>query len=125
MPRFVILRHDSPRGEHFDLMLETAGDVLKTWALPQPPEIGVPMDCEALADHRIEYLDYEGPLSGQRGAVSRWDRGTYSLESRSDTQWIVQLDGEKFAGQANLYRNPNDSNRWRFSLAGAEHGPPG
>ena len=26
MPRFVILRHDSPQGEHFDLMLE-AGDV--------------------------------------------------------------------------------------------------
>ena len=39
VPRFVILRHDSPRGEHFDFMLEAAG-VLKTWALPQPPEIG-------------------------------------------------------------------------------------
>jgi hypothetical protein len=52
MPRFVILRHDSPRGVHYDLMLED-GDVLKTWALPQPPEAGVEMVCDALPDHRL------------------------------------------------------------------------
>ena len=52
-------------------MLE-AGDVLKTWALPQPPQPGVEMECTALADHRLAYLDYEGPLSGNRGAVTRW-----------------------------------------------------
>ena len=39
MPRFVILRHDKPRGEHFDFMLE-AGDVLKTWALALAPGSG-------------------------------------------------------------------------------------
>jgi hypothetical protein len=124
MPRFVILRHDDSRGEHFDFMLETAGDVLKTWALPRSPEIGVQMDCEALADHRIEYLDYEGPISGGRGVVGRWDRGAYTLERHDETQWIVQLDGEIIAGQATLCRNPNDSNRWRFSLAETEHGSP-
>jgi hypothetical protein len=116
MPRFVILRHDNPRGTHFDFMLETAGDVLKTWALPGPPEIGVQMDCAALADHRIEYLDYEGPISGQRGEVSRWDRGSYALERHSDTQWIVQLSGEKFAGQANLIRSEDNSSRWCISF---------
>ena len=94
MPRFVILRHDSPRGEHFDFMLE-AGDVLKTWALPRPPEIGVEMDCEALADHRLAYLDYEGPISGQRGSVTRWDCGTYTLERQSDAEWTVNLVGRE------------------------------
>lgn len=113
MPRFVILRHDSPRGEHFDFMLEAAGDVLKTWALPRPPEIGVEMSCEALADHRIEYLDYEGAVSGQRGAVTRWDQGTYTLERHNDAEWIVQLDGERFAGKAILCRLETDSNRWQ------------
>jgi hypothetical protein len=40
MSRFAILRHDSPRGLHWDLLLET-GDTLATWALPQVPEANV------------------------------------------------------------------------------------
>ena len=35
MPRFALLIHDAPRGMHYDFFLEV-GDVLKTWALPQP-----------------------------------------------------------------------------------------
>jgi len=116
MPRFVILRHDSPRGEHFDFMLE-AGDSLKTWALPHPPEAGVEIDCEALADHRLAYLEYEGPISGERGAVTRWDRGTFSLERQSSEEWAVTLAGERLAGQATLLRSADDPKKWRFSLA--------
>jgi hypothetical protein len=115
VPRFVILRHQTPQGEHFDFMLELDG-ALKTWRLPRPPDVGAEMDCEALADHRIEYLDYEGPISGDRGAVTRWDRGTYVLERRSDAEWIARLVGEKQAGRARLFRSPDDFNRWRFSL---------
>jgi len=76
MPRFVILRHDAPRRLHFDFLLEVSGG-LKTWALPQSPQDGVEMVCEALPDHRQGYLDYEGPVSGGRGTVTRWDWGTY------------------------------------------------
>ena len=104
-------------------MLE-AGDVLKTWALPRPPGAGVEMDCEALADHRLAYLDYEGPISGERGAVTRWDRGTYTLERQSDAEWAVMLAGEKLAGQATLLRSADDPKRWRFHLAEAAHGSP-
>jgi hypothetical protein len=124
VPRFVILRHDSPRGEHFDFMLE-AGDVLKTWALPRPPEIGGEMQCEALADHRRAYLDYEGPVSGQRGAVTRWDYGTYTIERHSDAEWIVDIIGDRLTGKATLWCAPDDTSRWRFSLSEAEHGPRG
>ena len=115
VPRFVILRHDSPRGEHFDFMLEAAG-VLKTWALPRPPEIGVEMECEALADHRIEYLDYEGAVSGDRGTVTRWDCGTYLLERQGDAEWIVQLVGKELSGRASLFRLEPASSRWRVSF---------
>jgi hypothetical protein len=115
VPRFVILRHDSPQGEHFDFMLE-AGNVLKTWALPRPPQAGAEMDCEALADHRIEYLDYEGPISGERGAVTRWDQGTYTLKHHSDAEWIVQLFGERFSGRASLLRSESDPSRWMASF---------
>ena len=115
MPRFVILRHDSPRGEHFDFMLEAAG-VLKTWALPRPPEAGVEMDCEALADHRLAYLDYEGPISGERGVVTCWDRGTYTVERQNDREWAVTLAGDKLPGEATLLRSADDPKHWQFSL---------
>lgn len=117
MPQFAVLRHDSPRGVHFDFLLEV-DDVLKTWALPQPPQPGVEMECEALDDHRMVYLDFEGSLSGQRGSVTRWDRGAYLLERRSDTEWVVFLEGEKVTGEVSLRRMAGDSSRWRFLIAG-------
>jgi len=82
MPRFVILEHDHP-SLHWDLMLE-AGDVLQTWRLANPPEVGSsPIDAMALGDHRIAYLEYEGPVSGNRGAVRRWDAGVFDEEPDS------------------------------------------
>ena len=61
---------------HWDSMLETDG-VLRTWALPAEPAKDHEMIAEALADHRLAYLDYEGPISGDRGEVRRWDAGEW------------------------------------------------
>jgi hypothetical protein len=97
MPRFVILRHEIPQGVHFDLMLEE-GDVLKTWSLPEPPQPGKEIECQSLADHRLAYLDYEGPISGGRGSVTRWDYGGYAVERQSDREWVLRLTGEQFTG---------------------------
>jgi hypothetical protein len=108
--RFAVLIHDSPRGLHYDFFLE-AGDVLKTWALPRAPEPGLEMPCEALADHRPLYLDYEGPISGGRGTVARWDQGTYSVKLWSDEEIIVELVGTRLSGRVELRRQ---AQRWRF-----------
>ena len=70
MPRFVILEHDYPQ-QHWDLMLE-AGPVLRTWRLAEPPDVGRPVAATASFDHRPVYLDYEGPVSGNRGTVQRF-----------------------------------------------------
>ncbi len=75
MPRFVILEHDCPH-LHWDLMLEM-GNALRTWRLAAPPTPGVFVAAVPLGDHRLHYLDYEGPVSGGRGSVRRWDQGTY------------------------------------------------
>ena len=72
--RYVVLRHDHPE-LHWDFMLEVSG-VLKTWRLPTPPAAGM-VEATALPDHRLAYLDYEGPVSGERGSVTCWDRGVY------------------------------------------------
>ena len=105
MPRFVILEHDSPGGLHWDLMLEQGG-VLLTWALSEPPQAARNVPAEALSDHRLAYLDYEGPISGGRGSVTRWDQGTYELEHRSDDELAVVLAGRRLAGRATLSRPP-------------------
>jgi hypothetical protein len=114
MSRFVVLEHESPRGRHWDLMLET-GPALATWALPEPPDAAETMIADALPDHRPAYLDYEGPISGGRGSVTRWDRGTYVLRRRTDTELVVTLDGARLAGNVALEQLPDDPNRWRFS----------
>ena len=116
MPRFVVLEHDAPKGTHWDFMLET-GTVLATWSLPQPPDAASPQTVEALPDHRPAFLEYEGPISGGRGSVSRWDRGTYRIERQSETELVVALSGDKLTGRAVLERSLEASGQWRFSFA--------
>jgi hypothetical protein len=114
MPCFVLLHHESPRGAHFDLMIE-AGDVLKTWALPRLPWPGEEMPCEELADHRLAYLDYEGPISNDRGTVTRCDRGIYTVQTQSNDLWVIDLAGESLVGRARLERIADQPGQWRFT----------
>ena len=102
MPRFVILEHDHPQ-LHWDLMLE-AGDALRTWRLHAPPEPGRIIAATPSFDHRLAYLDYEGPVSGGRGTVKRWDAGTFAWESETETELVVQLHGRRIAGRGVLAR---------------------
>lgn len=104
MPRFVILTHDHPH-LHWDFMLESDG-VLRTWRLETEPEVGREISAEPLADHRIAYLDYEGPVSGNRGEVRRWDAGTYEVVGETAAELVVALRGNKVRGRATLNRNP-------------------
>ncbi|MBN2473468.1 MAG: hypothetical protein JXB62_02580 [Pirellulales bacterium] len=115
MPQFVILRHNSPRGLHWDLMIESGG-VLRTWALSQPPAPGAEIACESLPDHRAAYLDYEGPISGERGSVSRWDHGTCRIVEQGEAAWILELSGQKLRGRAIVGQSPEAPQAWRFSF---------
>jgi hypothetical protein len=83
VPRFTILTHDQPV-LHWDLLLELdeAGP-LATWRILDDPGRGVQWRAEPLPGHRREYLDYEGPVSGDRGSVAGWDTGEYELEAGS------------------------------------------
>jgi hypothetical protein len=107
MPRFVILEHDHPE-LHWDLMLESGG-MLRTWRLARPPQTpGEPIDALALPNHRLYYLDFEGPVSGGRGNVQRWDTGQY--EQASDG--TLCFDGTRLRGTARLKVVRED--RWKF-----------
>ena len=114
MPRYVILRHETPPGyvrpTHWDLMLESGG-VLRTWALADEPKAGAAIEAESLPDHRLDYLDFEGAVSG-RGSVSRFDSGEHTLDDECESRLVVRLDGARFQGTLQLERRPDDSRRW-------------
>jgi hypothetical protein len=112
MPRFVILEHDHP-AKHWDLMLER-GEVLQTWRLAACPVAGTPVFAEASFDHRRTYLDYEGPISGGRGQVVRWDNGEFVWLADEPNQIAVRLRGEHCRGKAVLLRQPG--NLWSFTI---------
>lgn len=98
MRHFVILRHHVPipfardaempavgeegesvcRSTHFDWMLEYGG-VLKTWATEPLDSMSRQHECtvEPIADHRLDYLQYEGEISRDRGRVERIVAGRY------------------------------------------------
>ena len=111
--RFVILEHEY-RGIHWDFMLEW-GSTLRTWALSQSPVIDDEILARALSDHRLKYLDYEGPVSNDRGKVKRWDQGTYQLIVEGENRVVVRLQGLKLLGEATLLlrKAPRE---WYFSL---------
>jgi hypothetical protein len=104
VPRFVILEHDHPT-RHWDLMLETA-DALRTWRLAAPPSPGNPVAAMPLGNHRKQYLDYEGPVSGGRGTVRRWDRGVYDRLCDSDGLTCFRLAGERTRGRCTIEIQP-------------------
>jgi hypothetical protein len=117
MPRYVILEHDHPH-LHWDLMLE-AGEALRTWRLAEMPQPGDSVRAEAIGDHRRLYLDYEGPVSGNRGRVKRWDAGAFTWESETAERLLVRLDGQQLQGLAILQRTETG---WEFTKPGGTAG---
>ena len=123
MPRFVVLEHrlppsDARGGLHWDLMLETP-PVLRTWALSAAPARQVEIAVEPLPPHRLAYLDYQGPISGDRGTVERWDRGEFRWLSDELDRLEVAFAGQRLAGRAILERQTEAPQRWVFKWVGS------
>lgn len=114
--RFVVLRHEGTAtfkpGVHWDLMLER-GQALRTWALAELPTADREADAEQLPEHRLAYLDYEGPVSGGRGTVSRFDAGMFQVLAESDSQLVVLLNGKTLVGRLILHRVETEQPVWK------------
>jgi hypothetical protein len=121
MPRFALLRHECPPGfdkpSHWDLMLEDGGALL-TWSLAELPTAGgAGVTASKLGDHRLEYLDYEGPVSGNRGDVRRIDAGEFSWIDREATRLVVEVQGRTLRGLLRV--EVTADRRWRITLDAA------
>jgi hypothetical protein len=113
MPRFVVLEHDHPH-LHWDLMLE-AGETLRSWRLAQPLSTEQNVAAVAIGDHRRVYLDYEGPVSGGRGKVKRFDAGAFDWIENGDAKVVVRLDGVRLRGELVVERAADGSVTARFA----------
>ena len=105
MPRFVLLTHDHPF-VHWDLLLEDA-ETARTWRLLECParwlvDPSITLVAEAIADHRLMYLDYEGPVSRERGRVVRWDHGEVEWLAESESSVRLRLSGLQLVGDLTL-----------------------
>ncbi|WP_437184891.1 DNA polymerase ligase N-terminal domain-containing protein [Planctomicrobium sp. SH668] len=103
MPRFVILEHDWPY-RHWDLLIE-AGGILRAWRLKEFPDLNCEIPCEAIADHRVMYLNYEGPVSNDRGSVKRVESGNCEEDPTTEHVWKYQFSGSRgcFTGTMFVY----------------------
>ena len=121
MPRFVLLEHRWD-GVHWDLMLES-GETLRTWAIDAPIVPGVELSARALPDHRVIYLDYEGPISGDRGTVRRVDSGSFASLDWRDDLIRVRLEGRQLVGIAELRPigiDPAGGSRWSLRVGNVD-----
>jgi hypothetical protein len=97
--RFVVLRHevgqsfDRTGEDHLDWMFEQEDSTLQTWATPLIGNLQqeVTLAAQRLNDHRVEYLEFEGPISGGRGTVTRWLSGTYCLRFSGEQEIRLSL----------------------------------
>ncbi|MFQ5411427.1 MAG: DNA polymerase ligase N-terminal domain-containing protein [Phycisphaerae bacterium] len=113
--RFVVLHHLEATGDHYDLMIEN-GDRLATWKMIHPPERmdTKSPDTRRIQDHRPVYLDYEGPISGDRGQVTRHDSGGCVVHERGEARWVLTFDGRRLKGGCILECVDQSEARWRL-----------
>ena len=122
--RFALLAHDFPTpgfpNPHFDLLIEdprlipSQGEEerrCRTWRLYADPRAGGAVKAEPIAPHRAFYLDYEGPVSGDRGSVTRLDGGTVVWDAHAPA--TVCFEGETLVGRWRATRG-----RWEPAPAG-------
>lgn len=136
MPRFALLWHDCPaeynEGPHWDLMLERPGVELEqrlaTWSLRTLPgiwcerlglEVLGSMDqviAIALPDHRATYLDYEGPVSGDRGEVTQVASGGIAWNTLGDQKIEVNVAATSVLAGGILLEKSRPENAWTLTV---------
>ncbi len=92
----VLLEHETPDGaRHFDWLIERPGVAdehrLIAFRCAHDPTRDAPIPAERMPDHRALYLDYEGPIAGDRGSVRRLWRRRCLLRSPHEDRFEVSF----------------------------------
>ena len=112
--QYVLLLHQLAAGAHWDLGLDI-GPALATWQLLTDPAAlmtGQAIAARRLQDHRLAYLDYEGPVAGDRGHVQQIDRGLWLPIEQTPSRWTFRLDGALLIGRFELTAEAETPDHW-------------
>lgn len=113
--RFVILRHDHPF-LHWDLLLEEDTSA-RSWRLLRELCCGEPIAAEPLPPHRFLYLEYEGPVTGDRGTVRRVLSGSYTVVESLAERIHVQFTHNAVLASGRLHILSDGRQFWTFDAA--------
>ena len=127
----ALLRHDVPEfddrtNSHYDWMLADPSLLLPN-AQPTPDSpwlwtmrVAIPsakwrendgFDVEPIQHHRWRYLTYEGPLTENRGSVTRVDEGKFAVLKWTEKLREIQLKFRSCRGMLRL--EAVSAGRWR------------
>ena len=127
MHRSTVLLHTLPNGEsHFDWLIDqptiSCEHRLLSWRCElNPSAIDHPAKApllhftgEQLPDHRAIYLEYEGPISGNRGHVQRIAQGDVDTCSQSSKAIEMTIRWEDLLVRYTGERKPETPSQWEF-----------
>lgn len=70
------------------------------------------IEATRLADHRPVYLEYEGPVPGDRGSVRRLERGRVVAMEERPAEWRLDVHWETRGPQKLLVRSVAGDGHW-------------
>ena len=111
--KFVIQEHCSRGDVHWDLMLETVGN-LQTYRLDKRPRelLTEKANAEKIFDHSKKFLTYQGPVNKGAGRVEIVEAGTYKIKGRQNDKIELSLQGDILKGDFAL--TLVDGQKWMF-----------
>lgn len=120
--RSVVLRHTLRDGSsHFDWLVEfqPGGALVATFRLATRPDGPGSFTAVPLNDHRRMYLDHEGPVSGDRGSVTRVAAGEVlrGVRDQEGAQFTV-----RWKGMTLDYEGRRGAGSWEFNAVSLDVG---
>ena len=99
---------------------------LIAFEVPNPPDHwSKPTSVVRLPDHRSVYLTYQGPISRDRGIVTRIRDGTHDWIELNETKLVARLYWDesithgqitKWSGNLTLTKYQEDPERWSLTM---------
>jgi hypothetical protein len=94
-------------------MIESDGQ-LATWRLRSDWLTVREQSAESIEPHRLDFLEYEGQVSRNRGNVKQVDRGTFTVDAWSADRIIGTLENLYGESRISLVRT-GDSIQWTLA----------
>jgi bifunctional non-homologous end joining protein LigD len=106
---FVIQKHSTPDGGHWDLMLQIE-NTLWTWRINHPPEHiqNTPITAQRIADHPLRFLTYEGSVQNYTASVKIADNGNFKITKQTDGEIEFEAIGKRLSGRFQLRLEQED-----------------